>query len=191
MRKLLAAMKLSLDGMVSDAEGSSPWVEAWSEDYGLTPRIDACLLAGGMYAGYERYWTAMQAAPDQLHPMSSKLPTPEELDWCRRVPDLPHYVLSSGMDQALWPNTCFLWNVKEIEALKGGGGKDIYLVGGAQLIGSLLDEGLVDELHLITYPFIAGGGTALFTAACKPQSLRLRAFAQLGDGRLHHSYEVG
>src|SRR5262245_41133169 len=56
MRKLIAAMKTSVDGKI-EAGGTADWVQAWSEDYGLTPQIDACLLGGGMYPGYEQYWT--------------------------------------------------------------------------------------------------------------------------------------
>jgi len=40
MRKLIAGMKLSVDGKMEGAEGYADWVEAWSEDYGLTRQID-------------------------------------------------------------------------------------------------------------------------------------------------------
>ena len=46
MRKLIAAMKLSVDGRSEGTEGYADWVEAWSEDHGLMDRIDACLLGG-------------------------------------------------------------------------------------------------------------------------------------------------
>jgi len=39
------------------------WVDAWSDDYGLTSQVDACVLGGGMYPDYELYWTAIQNAP--------------------------------------------------------------------------------------------------------------------------------
>jgi hypothetical protein len=47
MRKLIAGMKISVDGKMEGAEEMADWVEAWSEDYGLTSEIDACLLGGG------------------------------------------------------------------------------------------------------------------------------------------------
>ncbi len=49
MRKLIAAMKTSVDGKIEGADGYADWVDAWSEDYGLTSQIDACLLGGQMY----------------------------------------------------------------------------------------------------------------------------------------------
>jgi hypothetical protein len=68
MRKLIAAMKVSLDGRSEGPDGYADWVDAWSEDYGLMDRVDACLLGGRMYPGYEQYWTAIRQAPDQPRP---------------------------------------------------------------------------------------------------------------------------
>jgi hypothetical protein len=60
-RKLIAAMKVSLDGKVTNADS----VQAWSDDNSLMPEIDACVLGAGMYTGYEPYWTSIQAEPDK------------------------------------------------------------------------------------------------------------------------------
>ena len=46
MRKLIAGLKISVDGKMEGADGTADWVDAWSEDYGLTPQIDACLQGG-------------------------------------------------------------------------------------------------------------------------------------------------
>jgi hypothetical protein len=43
MRKLIAAMKMSLDGRSEGPDGYADWVDAWSEDYGLMERVDAAL----------------------------------------------------------------------------------------------------------------------------------------------------
>jgi hypothetical protein len=64
MRELIAAMKASLDGKIERTGGPADWVRAWSDDYILTPQIDACILGGGMYPGYEKYWTAIQTEPE-------------------------------------------------------------------------------------------------------------------------------
>ena len=67
MRKLIAGMKVSVDGRMEGPEQVADWVEAWSEDYGLTRQIDACLLGGGMYPGYEHYWTGIQNEPSSTY----------------------------------------------------------------------------------------------------------------------------
>lgn len=51
MRKLIAAMKISVDGKIEGPEGYADWVEAWSDDYGLMQQVDACLLGAKMYPG--------------------------------------------------------------------------------------------------------------------------------------------
>jgi RibD C-terminal domain len=134
VRKLIAGMKISVDGKFEGPEGYAGWVHAWSEDYGLTPQIDACLLGGGMYPGYENYWQGAHR---------------------RRL-------RSNGL------------------ALQQS--KDIYLVGGARTTASLIEAGLVDELRLIAYPLIAGGGKALF-ATGRRHALQLHKVQPLLDSR--------
>jgi dihydrofolate reductase len=190
MRKLIAGMKLSLDGKVTGPDGVADWVDAWSEDFGVTPHVDACLLGGGMYPTYEQYWTQIQNEPTQPHPFSGQVPTEGELEWARFTAQTPHYVLSSSLASVEWPQTSFVTTLDEIDTLKRRQGKDVYLVGGARTTGSLIDAGLVDELRLLVYPLIAGEGTALFTAPAR-RGLELRKAEQLADGRVSLSYQVG
>jgi dihydrofolate reductase len=192
MRKLIAGMKISADGKIEGPEGYADWVEAWSEDYGLTPQIDACLLGGGMYPGYEQYWTAIQNnEPDKPLPMTGKLPKPDEVKWARFAARTPHYVLSNTLTSALWPKTRFIRRLEEIAALKQQPGKDIYLIGGARTTVTLIDAGLVDELRLIVYPLIAGEGKALFATTKRRRGLELRKVQQLQGGRLSLIYGIG
>ena len=182
MRKLIAAMKISVDGKMEGPEGHADWVPAWSDDYGLTAQVDACLLGAGMYGGYESYWTAIQNEPEGNHWITGRPPTPGELEWARFAARTPHYVLSSTMESAQWPNTSFLRGLDEITALKEQPGKDIYLMGGAQITAGLIDAGLVDELRLIVYPLIAGQGKALFSGTRQRHGLELLKVEQLPDG---------
>ncbi|RVB73190.1 MULTISPECIES: dihydrofolate reductase family protein [unclassified Mesorhizobium] len=191
MRKLITGMKISLDGKMEGPEGYADWVDAWSEEYGLMPQIDACLLGRAMYAGYERYWTAIQNEPDTPLPMTGKLPTPAELEWARFAERTPHYVLSNTMTSALWPKTRFVRTFDDIAALKQQPGKDIYLMGGAQIAASLIDAGLVDELRLIVYPLLVGDGKALFATTQNRRGLELRKVGQLSDGRVSLVYGIG
>ena len=189
MRKLIAAMKISIDGKIEGPEGYADWVDAWSDDYGLTEQIDACVLGGAMYRGYEPYWTAIRTAPDKPAWITGKAPTAAEVQWARFAAQTPHYVLSRTLTSALWPNTSFVRGFDEIAALKQRAGKDIYLMGGAQTTSSLIDAGLVDELRLIVYPLISGKGRALFETT-ERRDLELRSVQQLTDGRVSLSYGI-
>lgn len=191
MRKLIAGMKTSVDGKIEGPEGYADWVEAWSDNYGLMPQIDACLLGANMYPGYEQYWTAVQNGPDKPIPMTGTLPTPDEVEYARFAARTPHYVLSNTLNSALRPRTSFVRGLDDIAALKQQPGKDIYLVGGARTTASLIDAGLVNELRLIVYPLIAGEGKALFATTERRRGLELRKVQQLQGGRVSLIYGVG
>jgi len=190
MRKLIAAMKVSVDGKIEGPEGFADWVEGWSDDYGLTSQIDACLLGANMYRGYEQYWTAILNGSDKPLPITGTLPTPGEVDWARFAARTPHYVLSSTLTSALWPRTSFVRGLEEVTALKEQPGKDIYLMGGARTAASLIDAGLVDELRMIVYPLIAGDGKPLFATRERRRGLELRKVQQLPGGRLSLTYGI-
>jgi dihydrofolate reductase len=190
VRNVIAAMKVSLDGKTQGPSGTADWVEAWSEDYDLTPQVDACLLGGGMYPGYEAYWTAIRTQPDVPLWVTGEPPTSAEREWAGLTETMPHYVLSTTLRESSWPNTTFLRSAADVAALKDRPGKDIYLVGGARVTTSMIEAGLVDELRLITYPVIAGvGSEALFEAASR-RGLALQTVRRLDGGKVASTYLI-
>jgi dihydrofolate reductase len=188
MRKLIAGMKVSVDGKMEGPEGTADWVEDWSDGYGVMAQVDACLMGGGMYPGYEQYWSAIQQDPNTPVWITGNPPTPAELEYARFVARTPHYVLSNTLTSALWPKTSFVRTLEDVAALKQQPGKDIYLIGGARITASLIDAGLVDELRLIVYPLVAGVGKALFAATERRRGLELRKVEQLQGGRVSLIY---
>lgn len=191
MRKLIGGMKVSVDGKITGPDDYADWVQGWSDDYGLTPQVDACVLGACMYTGYEQYWTAIQNDPDKPLPMTGTLPTPGEIEWARFAAQTPHYVLSSTLTSVCWPKTSIVRRIEDIAALKQQPGKDIYLVGGARTTSSLINAGLVDELRLIVYPLIAGDGKALFATLKRRRGLQLQNVQPLHDGRVSLIYGIG
>lgn len=191
MRKLIAAMKVSADGKFQGPEGYADWVEGWSEDYGLTERIDACLLGGRMYPGYEQYWSAISSAPDQPLPMTGRLASAAEIQWSRFAAMTPHFVLSSTLGAVDWTHTRVIRGVDEVVELKKAPGKDIYLMGGATLTSTLIDAGLVDEIHFITYPLLCGPGPGLFDSLRSRHTMELLGVRALHGGRYGTSYAIG
>jgi dihydrofolate reductase len=153
--------------------------------------VDACVLGGRMYPGYEQYWTAIQDEPDKVHPLSGTVPTAAEVEWARFARRTPHYVVSGTVTSAAWPHTRLLRSLDDVGKLKLEPGKDIYLMGGGTIAAAAIDAGLVDEVRLLVYPLIAGEGRALFTSSATRCGLELRKAGQLPDGRLALVYGVG
>jgi dihydrofolate reductase len=77
--------------------------------------------------------------------------------------------------------------VERIRQLKAEDGKDIYLMGGARLAGSLLPE--IDSLVLKVYPVVAGAGIPLFTTEFSPTSFTLTDMRSLENGTVVLSYD--
>jgi dihydrofolate reductase len=77
--------------------------------------------------------------------------------------------------------------VGKIRELKAEDGKDIYLMGGSRLAGSLLAE--IDALVLKVYPLVAGAGIPLFTADFNPTGFQLVGTRALEGGTVILSYD--
>jgi dihydrofolate reductase len=78
------------------------------------------------------------------------------------INDGTKYILSRTIKNSDWRNTVFLESLKDIEQLKISEGPDIQVWGSSELTHLLLENGLVDELHLRTFPIILGKGKKLF-----------------------------
>jgi dihydrofolate reductase len=190
MRKLIAGMKISVDGMMEGPDGTADWVDAWSDDYGVMPEVDACLLGGGLYPGYEHYWTSIREEPSKPAWITGAPPTPDEVKYAAFAAQTPHYVLSNSLTSAAWPTTRFVRRLDEVAALKQQAGQHIYLVGGARTTASLIEAGLVDELRLIVHPLLVGKGKPLFAAAESRRGFALRELQQLAGGRVGLRYAI-
>jgi dihydrofolate reductase len=76
----------------------------------------------------------------------------------------PKYVVSATLENAEWNNSTILgpYDAQKIRDLKGRIDGNIYVSGSGMLVRGLLDDGLVDELHLFVYPVTLGSGERLF-----------------------------
>jgi dihydrofolate reductase len=77
-------------------------------------------------------------------------------------------------------------------ALESAGGKDVHVMGGAEIIRQALEAGIVDELSIIIAPVVLGGGKGLFEGFSRSLNLehlgvRQSPFATFIDYRLKPS----
>ena len=162
MRRIISAMQVSLDGFIEGPGQDVSWISGWEDPFDVTADVDACLLGATMYPGYEEYWSAILADPSAELELTGRRPTPGEIAYAQFAARTPHYVLSTTLGGAAWANTQIIRSVDEVDELRRRPGKGIHAVGGAALIQSLLNRGLVDEVRLAIHPIVLGAGTPLF-----------------------------
>jgi dihydrofolate reductase len=80
--------------------------------------------------------------------------------------------------------------VEEIRKMKQQAGKDMLTYGGATRVSSLMNLGLIHELHLMVNPLILGGGKALFRDVKERQSLKLIRAKTLKSGKVGLTYST-
>lgn len=98
---------------------------------------------------------------------------PQHADMWPGINDGMKYVLSSTVKETDWKNTTFITSVEDIKRLKESAGPDIQAWGSSQLVHLLLEHDLVDELRLMTYPLILGGGKKVFADGAVPAAYTL------------------
>jgi dihydrofolate reductase len=189
-RRIIAALEVSLDGLIEGPNGEVDWIGSWEDSFALLPEIDTLVLGGGAYPGYEQYWLAILANPQGVLPLTGKFPSTGEVNYARFADKTPHVVLSRTLDAVAWKTTRIVRHVADIAALKQQPGKDIHAVGGASLVSTLMNEGLVDQLRLTVHPVVLGKGTALFKEVEGRHGLELLEARPLTGGRVSLTYNL-
>jgi dihydrofolate reductase len=78
----------------------------------------------------------------------------------------------------------------EITELKQRDGKNIGMTGSGILTSWLLQQSMVDELHLFVFPVVLGSGKRFFSAATGKLPLKLIGSETYGTGVLHLTYAM-
>src|SRR5258708_9296088 len=163
MRKLIVSEFISLDGVIQAPGGADEDTEGgfrhggwtmpyWHDDIGiafgaLMQEVDAFLLGRKTYVTHATAFEPMK--PGDL--FGDMMNTPAK------------YVVSKTLKKPIWRNTTIIREnvVQAVRELKAKTGKAIVTDGSHELVHMLLKHDLVDELHLLLYPLILGGGKRL------------------------------
>lgn len=191
-RTLIAALQVTLDGYIlgPDGDGDVDWVDSWADGLGLLPEVDAFVLGGGMFPGYQEFWTTLIDDPAAVAELLGRDPYAREVDYARNAAQTPHLVVSTTLTETAWPTAKIVGDLDEVRALKAEAGKPVYVVGGPGLVRSLIGAGLLDELRLIVHPVLLGSGTSAFDGLARRQDLELVATEATESGRVQLTYRL-
>ena len=166
MRKLIVSEFVSMDGVIQAPGGKDEdrdggfehggWtIPYWHDDIGasfgaLMQDCDAFLLGRRTYVVHAQAFEPMPPGD----PFGDMMNAPKK------------YVVSRTLEKPIWRNTTIIRDdvVEAVRALKAQSGRNILTDGSSQLVHTLLEHDLVDELHLLLYPLALGGGKRLLPA---------------------------
>lgn len=105
------------------------------------------------------------------------------------INDGTKYVMSSTMKKSDWKNSVFLSSLLDIKKLKQSKGGDIQVWGSGNLVQTLLENDLVDELWLKIFPITIGTGKRLFAEGTIPAAFKLSYSKISPSGVIIANYE--
>jgi dihydrofolate reductase len=190
MRKLIVSEFVSLDGVMQAPGGADEDTEGgfkhggwtmpyWHDDIGaafgaIMQETDTFLLGRKTYTIHANAFEPMKAG-----------------DFFGDMMNAPaKYVVSKTLEKPIWRNTTIIRDnvVDAVRKLKAAAGKNILTDGSHKLVHTLLEHDLVDELHLLLYPVILGGGKRLLPERVHA-TFRLKAATPYPSGVVGLHYE--
>ncbi|KQV44037.1 MULTISPECIES: dihydrofolate reductase family protein [unclassified Rhizobium] len=184
MRKLIVWNLMTLDGYF---EGTKPWdigfhTLVWGNDLEefsrqqLGHECDLLVFGRKTYEGMAAYWTTAE----------------EEDEIKTQMNGIAKICVSRSLTEATWNNTRLVHDpVMELTKLKQQPGKTIFIFGSAELVDSLLDAGLIDEIRLCLVPVVLGGGNPHFKPSGHSRPMALLEARPLENGGVILRYKVG
>ena len=179
MGRIVVTEFISVDGVVEDPGGSEDFkYGGWSFEFDRgedgdgfkldeTRESKALLLGRRTYEGFAEAWPQREG------------------EFADLFNNMPKYVVSSTLTDPDWNNSTVIdpGNLAaEVARVRDEVDGDVVVHGSVQLAQALLDEGLVDELHLMVFPVILGAGKRLFGETGDKQTLELAESKTVGDG---------
>lgn len=178
MRKIIVTEFITLDGVVEAPGGDETphphggWQAKYrhpeSGNYKIDElvSVDTLLLGRKTYDQFVGYWPGQSGNP-----------------FADRINQYPKYVVSQSLAKADWNNSHIIRDLaEEVADLKNTEGGDILVYGSATLVKGLLHHDLIDELHLMLYPVVVGGGLKLFDDNLELKNFGLKSSVTLDNG---------
>ncbi len=187
MGRIVISENVTLDGVVQDPAGAEGFARGgWVGRIGERGReeaarvlLDEALGAEAQLFGRRTYEFLAARWPSRSGAFAD------------RFNEMPKYVVSSTLRDPDWNNSTVLAGdvVQEVSKLKQELDGEIVVAGSIQLVRTLMENDLVDELRLMVYPVVLGAGERLFGEISDQRPVRL-VETRMVDDLAYLTYEV-
>jgi len=183
MRKVIASELVSLDGVM---ESPDRWHFPYFNDEmgeaisAAMAAADAMLLGRVTYQEFAAFWPSQEDSDEDQ----------EIADYMNNT---PKFIVSTTLEEPLeWNNSTLIKEnvAEEVAKLKQQPGEDISITGSGTLVGSLVQEDLLDELRLMVHPIVVGSGKRLFEDGSDQKALKLVDSKTFSTGVLYLTYQA-
>ncbi len=169
MRKLVVTEFLTVDGVMEDPGGAEKTgIGGWAFRFERGPegdqfKLDELMASEALLLGKKTYAEFATAWPSRTGEFADKMN------------GMAKYVVSTTLKQAGWNHSTLVKGnvVEAVARLKKLPGGDILVAGSGQLVRTLIENDLVDELRLMVFPTVLGKGKRLFDGGSVSHSLQL------------------
>ena len=185
MGKIVVSENVTLDGVIQDPAGDEGFrAGGWVGLISNSPRLGKLALDEAL--GQEAFLLGRRT----YQWLAAKWPS-RSGDLADRLNSLPKYVVSSTLEHPAWNNTTVLTGdlLTEVLALKQQIAGDIVIAGSFQLVHTLIEHDLVDELRLKVFPVVLGAGERLFAQTSDRKPMRLTGTQTLEGGIAYLTYQ--
>ncbi len=113
-------------------------------------------------------------------------------EWADKLNSMPKYVVSSTLKEPKWSNSTVLNGnvVNEVSRLKQELDGDLLVYASYQLVRTLIEHDLADELRLMVFPVVLGAGERLFGETSGKKPMRLLSTQTIGEGLAFLTYQL-
>jgi dihydrofolate reductase len=178
MGTIMVTEFVSLDGVMEDPGGGEDFKHGgWTFEinmgeggYGYkleeSQKSEALLLGRRTYEGFAAAWPSREG------------------EFADKFNSMPKYVVSSTLTEPEWNNTTVLDGdvAESVSRVRDEVDGEIAVHGSAQLVQTLVEHDLVDELHLMVFPVVLGSGKRLFADTTDKKRLNLVETRTFGEG---------
>ncbi len=169
MGKLIVSENVTLDGVIQDPAGDEGFrVGGWVGLIKNSPQLgklalDEAMDAEALLLGRRSYEWFAARWPSRRGELADRLNS------------VPKYVVSSTLEHPAWNNSTVLAGdaLTEVSRLKHELSGDIVVPASFQLVHTLMEHDLVDELRLKIFPVVLGAGERLFGETSDKKPMRL------------------